>query len=70
MACNPAAAHPKHSQAHSPCDQGIKRDLILTPKCLYLIGREKVKQGPEKGQVTEVVKRKIEIEKILGLSLR
>ncbi|XP_023669835.1 unconventional myosin-Ie isoform X1 [Paramormyrops kingsleyae] len=49
--------------------KGIKRDLILTPKCLYLIGREKVKQGPEKGQVTEVVKRKIEIEKILGLSL-
>uniref|UniRef100_A0A674EPC7 Osteoclast-stimulating factor 1 n=1 Tax=Salmo trutta TaxID=8032 RepID=A0A674EPC7_SALTR len=53
--------------------KGIKRDLILTPKCMYLIGREKVKQGPEKGQVTEVLKRRIDVEKILsqliGLSL-
>uniref|UniRef100_A0A8C9T5F4 Osteoclast-stimulating factor 1 n=1 Tax=Scleropages formosus TaxID=113540 RepID=A0A8C9T5F4_SCLFO len=49
--------------------KGIKRDLILTPRCLYLIGREKVKQGPEKGQVMEVLKRKIEVERILGVSL-
>ncbi|KAM4630940.1 unconventional myosin-Ie isoform 2-T2 [Polymixia lowei] len=49
--------------------KGIKRDLILTPKCVYLIGREKVKQGPEKGQVTEVMKRRIEVEKILAVSL-
>ncbi|XP_010878847.1 unconventional myosin-Ie isoform X2 [Esox lucius] len=49
--------------------KGIKRDLILTPKCVYLIGREKVKQGPEKGQVTEVLKRRIEVEKILAVSL-
>lgn len=50
--------------------QGIKRDLILTPKAVYLIGREKVKQGPEKGQVTEVLKRRIDVEKILTVSLR
>lgn len=50
--------------------QGIKRDLILTPKSVYLIGREKVKQGPEKGQVTEVLKRRIDVEKILAVSLR
>lgn len=50
--------------------QGIKRDLILTPKAVYLIGREKVKQGPEKGQVTEVLKRRIDVEKILAVSLR
>ncbi|XP_038848627.1 unconventional myosin-Ie-like isoform X2 [Salvelinus namaycush] len=49
--------------------KGIKRDLILTPKCMYLIGREKVKQGPEKGQVTEVLKRRIDVEKILAVSL-
>lgn len=42
----------------------------MTPKSVYLIGREKVKQGPEKGQVTEVLKRKIDLEKILALSLR
>uniref|UniRef100_A0A4W6E9M2 Osteoclast-stimulating factor 1 n=1 Tax=Lates calcarifer TaxID=8187 RepID=A0A4W6E9M2_LATCA len=46
--------------------KGIKRDLILTPKSVYLIGREKVKQGPEKGQVTEVLKRRIDVEKILA----
>ncbi|XP_061526629.1 unconventional myosin-Ie isoform X1 [Phycodurus eques] len=47
----------------------IKRDLILTPKSLYLIGREKVKQGQEKGQVTEVLKRFISVDRILGVSL-
>ncbi|KAF4102956.1 myosin IEb [Onychostoma macrolepis] len=46
----------------------VKRDLILTPKFLYLIGREKVKQGPEKGQIREVLKRKIEVEKIQSVS--
>ncbi|KTF75500.1 hypothetical protein cypCar_00016302 [Cyprinus carpio] len=47
----------------------VKRDLILTPKFLYLIGREKVKQGPEKGQIREVLKRMIEVEKIQSVSL-
>uniref|UniRef100_A0A672QAC9 Osteoclast-stimulating factor 1 n=1 Tax=Sinocyclocheilus grahami TaxID=75366 RepID=A0A672QAC9_SINGR len=47
----------------------VKRDLILTPKFLYLIGREKVKQGPEKGQIREVLKRIIEVEKIQSVSL-
>lgn len=42
----------------------------MTPKSVYLIGREKVKQGPEKGQVTEVLKRRIDVEKILAVSLR
>ncbi|KAK1794948.1 hypothetical protein P4O66_010138, partial [Electrophorus voltai] len=47
----------------------VKRDLILTSKFLYLIGREKVKQGPEKGQIREVIKRQIELEKIQSVSL-
>ncbi|XP_066465075.1 unconventional myosin-Ie-like [Eleutherodactylus coqui] len=47
----------------------LKRDLVLTPKCLYLIGREKVKQGPEKGQIKEVLKRKIELKDIQSVSL-
>ncbi len=50
--------------------QTVKRDLVLTPKFLYLIGREKVKQGPEKGQIQEVLKRKIEVEKIQSVSFR
>ncbi|XP_008296564.1 myosin IEb [Stegastes partitus] len=47
----------------------VKRDLILTPKFLYLIGREKVKQGPDKGQIREVLKRHIELHKIQSVSL-
>uniref|UniRef100_A0A3Q2PGV1 Myosin IEb n=1 Tax=Fundulus heteroclitus TaxID=8078 RepID=A0A3Q2PGV1_FUNHE len=47
----------------------VKRDLILTPKFLYLIGREKVKQGPDKGQIQEVLKRKIELNRIQSVSL-
>jgi len=50
--------------------QSVKRDLVLTPKCIYLIGLEKVKQGPEKGQVKEVLKRRMEVERILSVSLR
>ncbi|XP_032415456.1 myosin IEb isoform X3 [Xiphophorus hellerii] len=46
-----------------------KCDLILTPKFLYLIGREKVKQGPDKGQIREVLKRKIQLNRIQSVSL-
>uniref|UniRef100_A0A8C3CW76 Myosin IE n=1 Tax=Cairina moschata TaxID=8855 RepID=A0A8C3CW76_CAIMO len=49
--------------------KSVKRDLVLTPKCIYLIGREKIKQGPEKGQVKEVLKRRMEVERILSVSL-
>lgn len=53
-----------------PTTQSIKRDLILTPKGIYLIGREKVKKGPEKGQIKEVLKRKLEFGTIGSVSLR
>ncbi|CAJ1060943.1 unconventional myosin-If [Xyrichtys novacula] len=49
--------------------KSIKRDLILTPKGIYLIGREKVKKGPEKGEIREVLKRKLEFGSISGVSL-
>ncbi|XP_036394223.1 myosin IEb [Megalops cyprinoides] len=49
--------------------KSVKRDLILTPKFLYLIGREKVKQGPDKGQIQEVLKRQIQLEKVQSVSL-
>uniref|UniRef100_A0A8C8FHF0 Myosin IF n=1 Tax=Oncorhynchus tshawytscha TaxID=74940 RepID=A0A8C8FHF0_ONCTS len=49
--------------------KSIKRDLILSPKGIYLIGREKVKKGPEKGQIKEVLKRKLEFESIHSISL-
>ncbi|XP_068108581.1 unconventional myosin-Ie-like [Hyperolius riggenbachi] len=47
----------------------LKRDMVMTPKVLYLIGREKVKQGPEKGQIKEVLKRKIELKDIQSVSM-
>lgn len=43
---------------------------MLSAKFLYLIGREVIKKGPEKGKVTEVLKRQIPIEQIQGISLR
>ncbi|KAM6921082.1 unconventional myosin-If [Xenentodon cancila] len=49
--------------------KSIRRDLILTPKAIYLIGREKVKKGPEKGQIKEVLKRKMEFGSINAVSL-
>lgn len=47
----------------------IKRDFILTPKYFYLIGREKVKKGPEKGQIREVLKKKVEVQAVNRVSL-
>uniref|UniRef100_A0A663MQP1 Myosin IF n=1 Tax=Athene cunicularia TaxID=194338 RepID=A0A663MQP1_ATHCN len=47
----------------------IKRDFILTPKYFYLIGREKVKKGPEKGQIKEVLKKKVELQAVNSISL-
>ncbi|XP_064390451.1 unconventional myosin-Ie-like [Halichondria panicea] len=47
-----------------------KRDLMLSPSFVYLIGREKIKEkGPMKGQFVEVVKRKIPLENISSVSL-
>eukprot|EP00106_Octopus_bimaculoides_P005095 XP_014772537.1 PREDICTED: unconventional myosin-Ie-like [Octopus bimaculoides] len=47
----------------------MKRDLILTSRHLYLIGREKVKKGPHKGAIIEVVKRKIPLQDIQKIVL-
>nr|XP_060641134.1 unconventional myosin-If isoform X2 [Anolis sagrei ordinatus] len=47
----------------------IKRDFILTPKYFYMIGREKVKKGPEKGQIREVLKKKVEVQAVNRVSL-
>ncbi|KAH0625907.1 hypothetical protein JD844_034276 [Phrynosoma platyrhinos] len=47
----------------------IKRDFILTPRYFYLIGREKVKKGPEKGQIREVLKKKVEVQEVNRVSL-
>ena len=41
-----------------------KRDLVLTGKAVFLIGREKSKTPPNKGKLVPVVSRKIELDKI------
>ncbi|OWF39023.1 Unconventional myosin-Ie [Mizuhopecten yessoensis] len=41
-----------------------KRDLVLTAKNVYLIGREVIKKGPDKGTMIEVIKRSIPVESI------
>lgn len=42
----------------------------MTPKYFYLIGREKVKKGPEKGQIREVLKKKVDVQAVNRVSLR
>ncbi|XP_071965798.1 unconventional myosin-Ie-like isoform X2 [Antedon mediterranea] len=49
--------------------KATKRNLLLSNKCIYLIGREKVKQGPEKGIIKDVCKRKIPIDMLDSVSL-
>ncbi|XP_076236580.1 unconventional myosin-Ie [Calliopsis andreniformis] len=46
-----------------------RRDLILTSNHLYLIGREKIKKGTEKGKLNEVIKRKLSFSQISHVSL-
>ncbi|XP_025987420.1 unconventional myosin-Ie isoform X2 [Solenopsis invicta] len=46
-----------------------RRDLILTGKYIYLIGREQIKKGPEKGKSIEVIKRKLPFNQISYVSL-
>ena len=48
--------------------QGLKeakRDLIVTNKRgLFLIGREAIKSGPNRGQITEAVSRHIQLNEL------
>ena len=43
---------------------------MMSSRNLYLIGREVVKKGPEKGQIKEVLKRQLELEQIRAISTR
>ena len=45
-----------------------KRDLVVTGKAVWLIGRQKVKEGPDKGTMVAAVSRKIELDKILKVT--
>ncbi|XP_047117014.1 unconventional myosin-Ie-like [Schistocerca piceifrons] len=47
----------------------VRRDLVLTSHSLFLIGREQVKKGPNKGKYVEIIKRKLNLENISHVSL-
>ncbi|KAG1651266.1 Unconventional myosin-Ie [Nymphon striatum] len=49
--------------------KATKRDLVLTAKQIFLIGREKIKKGEFKGQKKEVVKRKIDLQNLSHVSV-
>lgn len=49
--------------------QAARRDLVLTSRSIFLIGREAIKKGPEKGKAIEVMKRKLDFENISHVSL-
>jgi myosin-1 len=42
---------------------------MLTSRSVFLVGREVVKKGPEKGKPVEVIKRKLDFENISHVSL-
>lgn len=46
-----------------------KRDLIVTKANIYLIGRMQIKKGPEKGDIVDVIKRKIDLENVMQATL-
>ncbi|XP_065188525.1 unconventional myosin-If-like [Sycon ciliatum] len=45
------------------------RYLIMTAKEIYLIGAEKIKKGPEKGKIVEVVKRQLALNNLQSISV-
>jgi len=49
--------------------KAARRDLVLTSRSIFLIGREVVKKGREKGKSFEVIKRKLDFESISHVSL-
>lgn len=72
ISVNPFKPMPYFTDREVDLYQGatVKSDLILTPGSVYLIGRERVKQGPEKGSIKAVLKRQIELGHIQAVSLR
>lgn len=46
-----------------------KLDMLLTANHLTLIGKEKMKNGPEKGKIVEVIKRQLDLSQIKSIGL-
>ena len=46
------------------------REFLITDKHIFIIGAEEAKDGPNKGKMLKIVKRKIKYFEISGISLR
>ena len=46
------------------------REFLITDKHIFIIGAEEAKDGPNKGKMLKIVKRKIQYFEISGISLR
>ncbi|KAI9090825.1 P-loop containing nucleoside triphosphate hydrolase protein [Phlyctochytrium arcticum] len=49
--------------------KSVHRELIVTDSFLILVGAEKVKSGPNKGQVVKAIKRQSRLQDISGVSI-
>ena len=49
--------------------KSAKRDLVVTPSAVFIIGRKMMEKGPDKGQLMEVVKRRIPLSDLSQVSL-
>ncbi|ULU12341.1 hypothetical protein L3Y34_015571 [Caenorhabditis briggsae] len=49
--------------------RATKLDMLLTANHLFLIGKEKVKSGPEKGKIVEIIKRQLDLPQIKSIGL-
>ena len=49
--------------------KSAKRDLVVVPSAIFIIGRNMMEKGPNKGQVMEVVKRRIPMSDLSQVSL-
>ena len=53
--------------------KGVKkamRDLIVTPKGIFLVGRQVDKSGPNKGQEIETVTRRIDFDALYQVKFK
>lgn len=49
---------------YGPKLKGEKMDFMITNKNIYMVGRIKVKKGPQKGQIQDNLERKIPINTV------
>jgi myosin-1 len=56
----------KYDRRFKPQD----REVFITETYFVIVGVEKMKDGPDKGKLMKVVKRKLSLDKISAVSMR